>query len=338
MLLENCNGVRIGDLTIWPPVALAPMVGLSHSALRSLVQELGGVGLLYTEMLAAKRLPSDNPKISPMLVRTNQEQPLMYQLVTGSVDHVPAALEKIHRLGAAGVDLNLGCPAPIQKRQGAGSALAFNRDTLRAVLRCIRTHTGLPLSVKIRLGTKVDDDSLSETCKFYEGEGVDLITVHGRLVGEKFCRKPRWSPIAAAKKAVDIPVFANGGIFSAGDAQKCLEQSGADGIMIGRAAVEKPWLCAQISGLLFGEKYSRECINKKDIFYAFFDLLETRFSEEKRLVRLKHFSRYYAASFKFGHHLTSSVLRSETMTEAKKRSEEFFNKTAHHELLLENEE
>ena len=80
--------MKIRDLEIWPPIALAPMVGLSHSALRSLVQGLGGVGLLYTEMLAAKRLPSDNPLISPLLARSEIERPLIYQLVTGDNGHI----------------------------------------------------------------------------------------------------------------------------------------------------------------------------------------------------------------------------------------------------------
>lgn len=337
-MLENRESVQFGNISVWPPVAVAPMVGLSHSALRSLVMGCGGVGLLYTEMLAAKRLPSDNPTLSPMLVATKQEQPLIYQLVTGTVEHIPAALEKTHRLGAAGVDLNLGCPAPIQKRQGAGASLALNRRKLIQILQCIRRHTDLPLSVKIRLGVKVDDDALAETCRFYEGEGVDLITVHARIVGEKFCRKPRWSAIAAAKDAVTIPVFANGGIFSCDDARKCLERSGADGIMIGRAAAEKPWICAEISKHIFGVQPSSIYTSKKDVFYAFYDLLVSRFPEEKRMVRLKHFSRYYGSSFTFGHHLTSCVLRSETMDEARERVERFFDKTAHHELILNIEE
>lgn len=338
LLSGNECAVKVRGLEIWPPVAVAPMVGLSHSGLRSLVQDLGGVGLLYTEMLAAKRLPSDNPNISPMLVKTEGEKPLVYQLVTGDIFHILPAIEKLHKLGADGVDLNLGCPAPIQKRQGAGASLALNRAKLQEILRLIRKNTDLPLSVKIRLGLKIDDSQLADTCKFYEAEGVDLITVHGRLIGEKFCRKPRWSSIAAAKNSVSIPVFANGGVFSVDDARRCLQQSEADGIMVGRAAVEKPWLCSEIAASLFGVQNSCSVINKKDIFFRYFDLLEARFNVDKRLGRLKLFSRYYAASFKFGHHLTSCVLRSESMTEAKERCEQFFSKTAQSELILHSEE
>jgi nifR3 family TIM-barrel protein len=332
--LKTVESLKIRDLTIWPPVALAPMVGLSHSGLRSLVQNLGGVGLLYTEMLAAKRLPSDNPIFSPLLTRSKEEKPLIYQLVTGEIEHISAAIDKLHTLQADGVDLNLGCPAPIQKRQGAGSSLALNRDKLQNILRELRKKTDLPLSVKIRLGQKIDNSLLADTCLFYEDEGIDLITVHGRLIGEKFCRKPRWEAIAAAKQAVNIPVFANGGIFSVDDAKQCLKQSGADGLMVGRGAVEKPWLCGEIGHHVFGSSVKGAIVNKRDVFETFTTLLEDRFPEEKRLARLKQFTRYYAGSFKFGHQLASRIQSSKSITEAKERADQFFTTTAQVELTF----
>lgn len=332
--MDTTDSLKIRNLSVWPPVALAPMVGLSHSGLRSLVQGLGGVGLLYTEMLAAKRLPNDNPNISPLLIRSAEEKPLIYQLVTGEIEHISAAIDTLHKVKADGVDLNLGCPAPIQKRQGAGSSLALNRGKLQSILRELRTKTDLPLSVKIRLGQKIDNSLLADSCKFYEDEGVDLITVHGRLIGEKFCRKPRWEAIAAAKRAVSIPVFANGGIFSVKDAKRCLEQSGADGVMLGRGAVEKPWLCAEIGHHIFGSPARLELIDKRQVFETFTILLDDRFSLEKRLGRLKKFTRYYAGSFKFGHQLASRIQSSNSIPEAKEKAEQFFNTTAQIELTF----
>lgn len=332
--MYTLESLKIRNLVIWPPVALAPMVGLSHSGLRCLVQDLGGVGLLFTEMLAAKRLPSDNPIFSPLLTRSKKEKPLIYQLVTGEIEHISAAVDKLHKLHADGIDLNLGCPAPIQKRQGAGSSLALNRSKLQDILRELRKKTDLPLSVKIRLGQKIDNLVLADTCRFYEDEGVDLITVHGRLIGEKFCRKPRWKAIAAGKKAVSIPVFANGGIFSVDDARRCLEQSGADGLMVGRGAVEMPWLCGEIGRHVFGSPGSVETVDKRVVFETFTKLLDDRFPEEKRLGRLKQFTRYYAGSFKFGHQLASRVQSSKSIRQAKERAEQFFTTAAQVELTI----
>ena len=100
------------------------MVGVSHTAMRSLVKELGGVGLFFTEMLSAKRLPIENENVSPLLIRSDDEYPLFYQIFLADELHIEAVVEKLHQLRAHGIDLNLGCPAPKLRKQGAGSTLA----------------------------------------------------------------------------------------------------------------------------------------------------------------------------------------------------------------------
>jgi len=314
----------IRGVEISPPIALAPMVGLSHSALRSLVQEAGGVGLLYTEMLAAKRLPHDNEKCSPLLVRSEGERPLFYQVVTASDEYVPAAVEKLHRLGAQGIDLNLGCPAPIMKKQGAGVSLAEDRIQLTKVLRTLRKCTELPVSVKIRLGDSIDTAGSRSFCRFLQDEGVDLITIHARLNGEKFCRRPRWAMIGEIKDAVSVPVFANGGIFTVEDARKCLSLSCADGLMIGRGAGENPNLCAEIAKNVYGEEVGRQN-SKTEIYFKFISLLEGRFAPERRLGRLKQFTAYFAATFSFGHHLASAIQSCTSIEQARERATVFFS-------------
>lgn len=314
----------IRGLEITPPIALAPMVGISHSAFRSLVQREGGVGLLFTEMLAAKRLPHDNALISPMLVKSESENPLIYQLITGDHTFIKPAVQKIESLGAEGIDLNLGCPAPMQRKQGAGESLASDSDRLCKVLGCLRKVTELPLSVKIRLGPEIHVPRLRSFCKMLEAKGVDLITIHARLDGEKFCRKPRWSVIGEVKDAVSVPIMANGGIFSTEDARQCLELSGADGLMVGRGAARLPWLCADIAHDVYGIERNSSRKEKAELYFDFIELLEQRFAPERRLGRLKQFTHYYAASFSFGHHLAATVQSSSTLNNARKRAVEFF--------------
>ena len=154
------------------------MVGLSHSALRCLVHAEGGTGLLFTEMLAARRLPHDNPCCSPLLIRHQSEAPLFYQIIAANAEEIEPAVEKLHTLGADGIDLNLGCPAPTQRKQGAGAVLAGNRAALKKVLRRLRQCTDLPVSVKIRLGDDPVADALPAFGHFLEAEGVDMITIH----------------------------------------------------------------------------------------------------------------------------------------------------------------
>lgn len=330
----NSSCLNIRSLSIDVPLVLAPMVGLSHSAMRSLLLEAGGVGLLFTEMLAAKRIPHDNVEVSPMMIRTPGEKPLIYQMFLADEKPVGPAIAKLHKIGADGVDLNLGCPAPQLRRAGAGGFLAEDTGAVQKIIKEIRGATELPVSVKIRLGRELDKEKLINFCLMLEGEGIDFLTVHGRLHGEKFCRAPRWEWIGIVKQALKIPVFANGGIFSIKDAKRCLELSGADGLMLGRGCLVNPWLFRQIAHEVYGKKIESSLVSRYDIYFRFIELLEDRFRLERRLGRLKQFTHYFAQSFTFGHQLASSVQTSKNMDEAIERTTLFFMKTEQSRLPI----
>ena len=304
------------------------MVGLSHSALRSLVQEEGGVGLLFTEMLAARKLPEES-SCSPFLMRSDQEYPLFYQLFLTDGEAIAAAVERLHSLKAQGIDLNLGCPAPQLRRQGAGVFLTSDPDQVCLLLKTLRKATSLPVSAKIRLGENLDKEKLVEFCRMLEGEGIDLLTVHGRMNDEKFCRRPRWECIAPVKAALGIPVIANGGIFSVEDAQTCLQLSGADGLMLGRGAACSPWLFADISSKVYGLAGPGSGRDRREVYFRFCELLQERFVEERRLGRLKQFTHHYAGNFQFGHLLATNVQKSHNLEEAMAQAAEFFLQAAY---------
>ena len=315
--------LKIKDKELASPLLLAPMAGLTHSALRTLLLDFGGVGLLSTEMLSAGKLPGENPLVSPFLLRTAGEAPLSYQLlITDGVD-IEAALTALHRLSPDIIDLNLGCPAPRVRRAGGGSALTADCGRARAIVGRVRRLTDLPLTAKIRLGESLDEHQLHDFCLMLQESGIDLLTVHARLRGESFCRKPRWQWVGRVKEWLDIPVVANGGIFSVEDAERCLEMSGADGLMIGRAAPQKPWIFAEIAREVYGLPMEERGINLPAVYGQFVSAL-TRFRPERRLGRLKEFTHYFALNYAFGHHFAMAVQKSGTMAEAWKRAEEFF--------------
>jgi nifR3 family TIM-barrel protein len=318
--------LRIGTLEISPPLAVAPMVGLSHSALRSVIYELGGAGLFFTEMLSAKRLPHENENISPCLIKSQSEHPLFYQIFLSESSVIVPALNKLHSFSADGVDINLGCPAPNLLKNGAGCALTKNHHTIREIIGKVRSNTKLPLTVKIRLGETLNQSRYLELCRIVEGEGADCLTVHARLNNEKFCRKPRWEWIGRAKESVKIPVIANGGIISCEDAKNCLDISGADGLMIGRGAAEAPWIFSEIASTLYQIPKKSNSVSLMYVYFRFASLLQKRFSKERRLGRLKQFTHYYAKSFKFGHRLATVIQNSSTMEEALEHASVFFNK------------
>jgi nifR3 family TIM-barrel protein len=318
------QAIQIRNLLIDPPLLLAPMAGLTHSALRRIMIGVGGVGLLSTEMLSAKRLPTENPRISPYLIRTEMENPLSYQLLTSTDKEIGRAIDALHAFKADAVDLNMGCPARAVGRFGAGGMLMERPDEARRIVAEARKRTALPLSAKIRLGSDADSGKLKAFCSMLEDEGVDMLTVHARFKHEPFARNPRWANIAEIKECIKIPVIANGGIFSVEDAEKCLRIAGADGLMLGRGAVIKPWLFAEIATTVFGCNIPERVVSLPDIYAAFLEALNADYRPIYRLGRLKEFTHYFARNYKFGHFLACRVQSSSSMDEAKERACTFF--------------
>ena len=318
--------IQIRHLRINPPLFLAPMAGLTHSALRQIMAGFGGVGLLSTEMLPAKNLPAENPRISPWLIRTEAEKPLSYQLLTSNVRELAPAVDALHKLQADAIDLNMGCPAPAVGKLGAGFRLMEQPDTARSIVAEARHRTTLPLTVKIRLGAELDEAKLKSFCTMLQDEGIDMLSVHARLKNESFARKPRWEWIAKVKEWMRVPVIVNGGIFTVQDAENCLHVSGADGLMLGRGAVIKPWLFADIARDIYGSSLARSAVSLPAMYCKFVDLLSEFFPPERRLGRLKEFTHYFAKNYKFGHRLAMRVQSSPTVDAVRDRAALFFER------------
>jgi len=315
--------IIIRGLVIDPPLLLAPMAGLTHSALRQIIFAFGGVGLLSTEMLSAKRLPSENPAISPYLIRTAWEDRLSYQLLTSAAEEIAPAIDALHAMQADAIDLNMGCPARAVGKFGAGFQLMEQPDTVRRIVSEARKQTSLPLTAKIRIGTGLDDQKLRDFCRMLENEGIDMLSVHARLKHESFARAPRWEYLARIKEWLTIPVIANGGIFSVQDAKACLAASGADGLMLGRGAAIRPWLVAEIAREVFGRDVAEPAVSLPALYDTFVGNLEL-FRPPYRLGRLKEFTHYFARNYQFGHHLAARVQSSASVEEARERAGIFF--------------
>ena len=315
--------IQVRDLTIEPTLLLAPMAGLTHSAFRQICSGFGGIGLLSTEMLAARRLPTESPRFSPYISRTALEKPLSYQLLISTEGEVAPAIDVLHKLKADAIDLNMGCPASAVGKFGAGISLMELPGDVRCIVAAARKRTVLPLTAKIRLGIDLDEQKLMDFCAMLEDEGIDMLSVHARLKKESFARSPRWEWVAKVKGRLKIPVIANGGIFSVQDAENCLRISGADGLMIGRGAAIRPWLFAEIAREVYGCAIDPPSISLPMVYGGFIDHLEL-YRPEYRLGRLKEFTHYFAQNYKFGHLLASRVQSSASVDEARERANIFF--------------
>ncbi len=322
-MLSTPPPISIRGLTIDPPLLLAPMAGLTHGGLRRILSGFGGVGLFSTEMLSARRLPGENPRVSPCLIRTDADRPLSYQLLTSDPAEIGPAIEALHAQQADAIDLNMGCPAPAIGRFGAGVRLMERSDLARRLAAEARRRTKLPLTAKVRLGIE-DESKLRDFCVMLQDEGIDLLSVHARRTKESFARSPRWEEVGRIRSWLSVPVIANGGIFSVEDARQCLAVSQADGLMLGRGAVVRPWLFAEISREVFGSTAAEPAVSLAGIYGAFLENLGL-FRPQYRLGRLKEYTHYFARNYRFGHHLASRVQSSGTVEEAWDRAQLFFS-------------
>ena len=238
--------ITIGNITIENNVFLAPLAGYTNYPFRRLCKDYGA-GLCYTEMVSAKGLKygSENTK---ELLHTDKNEGLCAAQIFGSEpDTMRAACEHEEFAPFPIVDINMGCPVPKIYKNGEGSALLENPALAEKIVKeCVKS--GKIITVKFRIGITEDKLITAEFAKRMEGAGASLITVHGRTKDTVYAGEVNFAEIAAAKKAVQIPVIANGGVFSNADAERLINQTGADGVMVARASLFNPQIFCELTG------------------------------------------------------------------------------------------
>lgn len=244
------NPVTIGDMVIDPPLSLAPMAGQTNHAFRTLCRDIGGVGLVCTELLSSVPLQfKGGLKTSLQYFDwTPDERPFAVQLF-GNDPYVMAEASKIVvDYGAAIVDINMGCWVPKVVKKGGGAALLRDVCSATAVVEACVKAVDVPVTVKVRAGFEDGVYTAIPFAKAAEDVGAKMIAVHARFASQGFTGTADWDVIRRVKENVStIPVFGNGDVTCAADARRMLEETGCDGVMIGRAALGNPWLFKQIA-------------------------------------------------------------------------------------------
>ncbi|HVR43276.1 MAG TPA: tRNA dihydrouridine synthase DusB [Thermoanaerobaculia bacterium] len=247
---------EIGGVRIDPPLALAPMAEVTDTHYRSLVKELGGVGLVVSEFISAEGLTRKNARSRQMLAFDPSERPVAIQIYGGDPDRMDEAAAIVEDQGVDIVDVNMGCPVKKVVASGAGSGLLRDFDRAARVVEKIVRRVAIPVTVKVRKGWE-SDDVLPLLVRF-EQIGVSSIAIHGRTRQEAYTGASDWDYIARVKAALKIPVFGNGDVRTPEDAVRMFERTRCDGVMIGRAALHNPFIFRDIGAFLSGSQVDDE--------------------------------------------------------------------------------
>jgi nifR3 family TIM-barrel protein len=247
--------LRLGPIDVVPPVVLAPMAGITNAAFRRLCAEQGA-GLYVSEMITSRGVVERDEKTLSMLAFDPTETVRSVQLYGVDPHYVGEAVRILAAEHAvAHVDLNFGCPVPKVTRRGGGAALPFKRGLLDRILRAAVTAAaphGIPVTMKTRKG--IDEQNLTylDAGRIAQDAGCAAIALHGRTAAQHYSGAADWGSIARLKGHVEIPVLGNGDIWEAADALRLIERTGADGVVVGRGCLGRPWLFRDLAAAFAG--------------------------------------------------------------------------------------
>ncbi|SDO97179.1 putative TIM-barrel protein, nifR3 family [Microbacterium testaceum StLB037] len=323
-VMAPTRSLRIGNIELDAPVVLAPMAGITNTAFRRLCREYGA-GLYVSEMITTRALVERNETTMRLIQHHESETPRSIQLYGVDPSTVEAAVQMIVAEDHADhIDLNFGCPVPKVTRRGGGAALPWKTSLFREIVeRAVKAAGDKPLTIKMRKGIDADHLTYLEAGRIAEGAGVASIALHARTASEFYSGQADWAAITTLKETVtSVPVLGNGDIWSADDAVRMMDETGCDGVVVGRGCLGRPWLFGDLAralggpGAAHGEPVDATLGFVAKAFRRHAELLVEFFEDEGRGCRdiRKHVA-WYFKGYPVGGELRASLATASTLDE-----------------------
>lgn len=317
---------NIGNVEIKNNVVLAPMAGISNSAYRTIIKEMGA-GLIYAEMVSDKAISYESKKTIDMLYMTDMERPIAQQIFGSDKESFVKAAKYIEKTMKPDIiDINMGCPVPkVAIKNQAGSALLKNPEKVYEIVSSVVESVNVPVTVKIRSGWDSNSINAVEIAKMIEHAGASAITVHPRTRAQGYTGKADWNIIEEVKENVTIPVIGNGDIKSCYDAKRMLEETKCDAVMIGRGVLGNPWLIKEcVEYLNTGKEPIKVSLKEKmEMVKRHYKLLEETKGEKLALLEMRTHAAWYLKGLENSTKLKEAIFKTKTKEEFLKQIDDF---------------
>jgi nifR3 family TIM-barrel protein len=289
---------------------------VTYYTFRCFIKRRGGVGLVVSEFISVEGLTRGNPKSKRQMRFDEEERPFAVQIFGGRPERMAMGAEMAEEVGADILDVNCGCPAPKVVKNGGGSGLLREPERLETILKEIKKTISIPLTLKLRTGFSDASINVVDIAKMAEQCGVEHIQVHGRTREQGYKGLANWDLIGQVKSAVSVPVSGNGDITSLDYGIRRWQETGVDGILIGRGAMQNPWIFRQFGDVLAGrEPYQPALEEKKAVLLEFFEMCLGEMPELVALGKMKQLAGQFTKGLVGGAQFRQTLYHSHSATE-----------------------